>query len=117
MWDKLKQSLLLNFILVGVCVFTAYASYHMLRQAVELSRSIRNDRQKIRELTQKKSELEAYLAERETPEAIEREAKERLNLKLSGEEVVVVIPPKNSTAREQSGIGSRIRKWFNEFLQ
>ena len=117
MWDKLKQSLLLNFILVVVAVFVAYASYNMLRQAIELSRSVKNDRRKIQELTRKKSELQAYLAELETPEAIEREAKERLNLKLSGEEVVVVVPPKNIAVAEQPGLGNRIRNWLKELLR
>ena len=117
MWDKLKQSLLLSIILISLSVFVAYGAYNMLRQAIELNHSVKNEQQKIRELTQKKIELQAYLVESETAEAIEREAKERLNLKLSGEEVLVVVPPKNAPLPEQLSLGKRIRQWWNKFLR
>lgn len=64
----------------------------MIRQAVVLRQEAKNAERKVEELTRKKAELEAYLAELQTPEAVEREAKERLNLKKKGEEVVVVVP-------------------------
>lgn len=53
---------------------------------------------KIDGLKRKKQELEAALAEIQTKEAVEREAKARLNLKKPGEEVVVVVPEKKINA-------------------
>lgn len=54
-------------------------------------------KQKIAELTKKREELEEYLAELKTVEAVKREAKERFNLKLPGEEVAVVVGSGSST--------------------
>ncbi|QQG45059.1 MAG: septum formation initiator family protein [Candidatus Sungiibacteriota bacterium] len=92
--NKLKGSLpfhLLLFVIAGIIV---YGVLKTLAHTLSLRQEASNSRAKIEELLQKKAELEAYLAELETPQALEREAKERLNLKRRGEEVVVVVPEK-----------------------
>lgn len=68
--------------------------------------------EKIIELNQKKAELEAYIAELQSREAIEREAKERLNLKLPGEEVVIVVPEKDSPEEAPKNIWDKIKSFF-----
>lgn len=47
---------------------------------------------KIAALKEKNQALQAKIVELDTPQAVEREAKDHLNLKMSGEEVVVVVP-------------------------
>ena len=90
--DKIKKSLILNILLVFFVAVVGYSAFNMARQAVDSGREARTSEEKIKELVKKKEELEAYLVELQTPEAVEREVKERLNLKKKGEEVVVVVP-------------------------
>lgn len=90
MWDKVKNSLVFNVALLLVVIFVGYGSFKLVREALSLNQEVRSREEKIEELTRKKQELEVYLAELSTDEAVRREAKDRLNLKEPGEEVVVV---------------------------
>lgn len=83
-------------LLLALAVALSVPAFRMVRQALGLYRESINTDKKIQELSQKKEELEAYIARLGTPAAVEKEAKKRLNLKLPGEEVVVVVPEKNS---------------------
>ena len=101
-WGKIKNSLLLNILFFVVAALVGYGTYNMVRQTLSLSQESKDNVQKIEELTKKKKELEAYIAELESPQAIEREGKNRLNLKKPGEEVVVVVPEKNNPGDEDA---------------
>lgn len=90
MWYKIKNSLAFNIALFLVVIFVGYGSFKLVREALSLNQEARSREEKIGELARKKQELEAYLAELSTDEAVRREAKDRLNLKEPGEEVVVV---------------------------
>lgn len=92
MWRHFKDSLLFNALLMLLAVIVGFSTFNMLLRVTELYREKRTGEARENELSQKNSELEARLAEFGTAEAREREAKERLNLKLHGEEVVVVVP-------------------------
>ena len=70
----------------------------MAYQALSLHSELDSTQKKIEEVTRKKEELEHRIVELQTPEAVEREAKERLNLKKSGENVVVVVPEKKEVS-------------------
>lgn len=63
---------------------------------------IRNEREaidrKVRELRAEKERLEELIKHAESPQAVERLAKERLNLKKPEEEVVVVSPEKETSS-------------------
>ena len=65
--------------------------------------------QQIEELKNRKEELEARIAELQNEETVRREAKERLNLKLPGENVVVVVPEKQEVP-DTSSSGSFWRR-------
>ena len=104
----IKESLLLNILLFIIAAAVAYGSFYMVKQAVALYRESAENRKKIEELTQRKRELDAYLEHLQTPGAIEQEAKERFNLKIPGEQVVVVIADKASSTQgriQKSGQG------------
>lgn len=117
MFAFFKKSLLLNFVLliaVGIALSSAVA---MVRHALSLRSESLFQQSKIEELRKKKAELESSLAELETSRALEREAKGRLNLKLSGEQVVVVVPPQKeldtgSRASFISRLGGFLKKIF-----
>lgn len=110
----LKRSLIINILLVVVAIVVSYSASRMVRDVFVLREQSAEITQKIEELTKKKRELEIYLAEIQTKEAIEREAKNRLNLKKPGEEVVVIVPEKKETATvaESQNWWTRIKRFF-----
>ncbi len=92
---KIQNTIWFNAVLLLVAVVLSLAAYRAVRQAVELGQEAEDGKKKINELAIKKQELETKIAELQTSEAQERLAKEKLNLKKNGEEVVVVVPDKN----------------------
>lgn len=87
----------INLFLLFLLVAAGFAAYNLGYDAWKLWAESHGLKQQITELTRKKEELEDYLAELKTVEAVKREAKERFNLKLSGEEVAVVVGSGSST--------------------
>lgn len=83
-----------NLVFLGLVGLVGFGTYNMVSRALALRGESKEAEAKIQELLRKKAELEAYALELESRQAIEREAKDRLNLKLPGEEVVVVVPEK-----------------------
>lgn len=113
MLHYLKKSFALNIILILLTVLVGYGSWGMLRRAAGLYYEQKAAQKRIGELSAKKGDLEARIEELTTPEAREREAKERLNLKRAGEEVIVVVPEKKSdTSQEPESFWGRLRKIF-----
>ena len=110
----LKRSVIINILLVVVAVAISYSASRIVRDAFVLRGQSAEMTQKIEELTKKKHELETYLAEIQTKEAIEREAKNRLNLKKPGEEVVIIVPEKKETASviEPQSWWTKIKRFF-----
>lgn len=85
--------------------------------ALSMRRESEEVNQKIAELRQKKAQLEAYVEELQTKEAVERRAKERLNLKKPGEEVVVVMPPEKKEepqTHEATTTWEKIKEFFGQ---
>ena len=89
-----KKSFILNIVFILVAVIASYSAARMVRSAFIMHAQSAEMTKRIEELKAKKQQLEATIAEIQTKEAVEREAKARLNLKNPGEEVVVVVPPK-----------------------
>lgn len=92
MWEKIKNSLPINIVLFCLTAVIVTGTVRITREAYLLRSEARAGEAKIAALMARKVALEARIAELETPEAIEREAKEKLNLKKRGETVVVVVP-------------------------
>ncbi len=71
------------------------------------------------ELEQKKHDLEAKLKNSNSPEVVERMAKEKLNLKNPGEEVVVVKTETQlpSSAEEQGFMSRIVPDWLSNFFE
>ena len=112
MWKKIKNSWIATLVFILLGSWVAYGAYRMISQAILFSNEARNTEQKILELRKKRDELESNIAELEARSAIEREAKERLNLKLPGEEVVVVLPGKKEPAASTSSLFESVRNFF-----
>jgi len=92
------KTLALNILLILICVVISYSASRMVHNAFATKTQSAEMTAKIEELKETKQKLEARLAELQTKEAVEREAKERLNLKKPGEKVVVVVPEKKDSA-------------------
>ena len=89
-----KKSFAVNIALILVATAISYSAARMVQNALSMRAQSADMTQKIEQLKVKKQELEVLLTELQTKEAVEREAKERLNLKKPGEQVVVVVSKK-----------------------
>jgi cell division protein FtsL len=114
MWEKIKASLPLN-ILIAIGVVGALTGLAgIAREAVALRAEYAAAQAKITALREERDHLSRRIAQMETPEAIEREAKEKLNLKNKGESVVVVVPGRAvaPAGSPSSAWWARIRDFF-----
>ena len=83
-----------------LAISLSYSATRMVRSVLKVQTESEEMTRKIEDLERKKKELELAIAEIQTREAVEREAKTRLNLKKPGEEVVVVVPEKKVSASQ-----------------
>ena len=98
MWARFSKSIIGTIILASLLGFVSFRVFGMVRDALILKEEDQKATRRIEELTAKKAELEARLAELQTTQAAERAVKERLNVKKEGEHVVVVVPPEEKAA-------------------
>ena len=104
LWIRTKHSLLFNMFLLFLAGGLLLGFINIIRQAIYFKDQSEVLNQRVAELTQKKQELEAHIAELGTAQVQEREAKGRLNVKKPGEEVVVVVPEQ----KKQEGTGAAV---------
>ncbi len=100
--SKNKKRLVINGLLLALAIWAGWGATKMTWQAWELYQEAKDTEKQIAELAQKKEELESYIAELESRQGAEREAKARLNLKLPGEEVIVVVPEETKENQNNS---------------
>ncbi len=117
MFRRLKNSLPLNLLLLIAAAAVGVGAARMARQTLALRTELSGAEVKLKEVKQAQAELVARLAERDTPEGIEREAKAKLNLKSPGEEVVVVVPPPApAESAAPATLWERIKRFFAEIF-
>lgn len=92
-------SVLLTAGLVGVAVFLTISAGRIILRAREIHEERRAQEAKIQAAETKQRELGRSWGQAGSAEAVERMAKERMNLKNPGEAVVVVEPPRAATTR------------------
>ena len=118
MWKRVKESFWTNLLLFLIAVFVLYGAFSMGRYAVGLAKESRQKQERVAELEAQKASLETKLAEFQQTEAIEREAKAKLNMKKEGE-VVVVVPPLEATTTALTTpktFRERVKDFFNSFF-
>ena len=113
----IRKKILINIAFSAALIAVGYNTYGVVRRSFVLKEESAATRAKIEELTRRKQELAAELEELNKTPAIEREAKARLNMKNVGEEVVVVVPEKNTSANEKKSTTTpsfwdRIKNFF-----
>lgn len=106
---------------VLVAVLLSVSAGRIVLRARVIHREREAMAERIRELESERERLRGAIAALGTTEAVERLAKERLNLKQPGEEVVVVTPqPQPSPTPQPSLLQRLIPSWLRElfgFLQ
>lgn len=114
MRGKIKNSLPLNILIAFGAIGVLIGAWKIARETRALEAELRATQIKRDALRAEKSELSARLAELETPEAIERQAKEKLNLKKKGETVVVVVPERGGDYATSTSptLWERMRAFF-----
>lgn len=115
--QKYRNPLVVYILLLSLVLAIGYGSIRMMYQAWGIYQETSAQKKDIEALRKQKQELEERLVRLEAPGAIERQAKERLNLKLPGEEVVVVLPDKTGEgedANQQRTVSfwGRVRRAF-----
>lgn len=94
MWrNKLQQSPFFNILLAVAAGAMLIAVTRVATQAYQIRRESTAVQKETELLNKKRADLGVQLQGLATPEAVQRQAKERLNLKLPDEQVVVVVPP------------------------
>lgn len=101
-----------------VAGFLSVSAVRMMLRAAEIQKERIALESKVRELEARKADLEASLANIDSPGAIERAAKDKLDLKNPGEEVVVVEPDRaTTTGKRPSGFVSFLPGWLAHVFQ
>lgn len=62
-------------------------------------------------------ELDARIKRLESPLGIEKEAKERFNVKSPGEEVLVIVDPKQNTSSTEDGSAAGLWEFLKSFFE
>lgn len=112
MWPRIKNSVVINLLLMLVAIAVGIGATRLARQTLALRSELRDTQVKLEAIGRQKAEVAARLAELETPEAIEREAKAKLNLKKPGEEVVVVVPEERRLPPLRPTLWERVKRFF-----
>ena len=114
MWVRIKNSLWANAALALAALAVLGGGARMARDAASLARERNEAAAKAAALAEQKTEYLRRVAEYDTREAVEYQAKARLNLKKPGEVVVVVPEPikKDQQASPSSGLLRMIRDFF-----
>lgn len=114
----IRNPIFINVFLLVLAAVLGYAAFSMAKQAVLVMREATSVSDSLEKLEAKEKKLELAHAELDRPEAVEREAKERLNLKLPGERVVVVVPDNEDGDSDpgSNNFWSRIRSLISRTL-
>lgn len=105
--------------LIVAALFLTVSSIRIVQRAHVIRSEQRALETTRAELEQQKLKLEARLENSNSPEIVERIAKEKLNLKNPGEEVVVVGRETNATSssREEGFIARMLPNWISHFME
>lgn len=101
----------LGILWVAVMVFLIFTNLKISQKKKELSSQLSSLEKEIQILEEKNQQLKTEVSKQETESFLETEARERLGLKKPGEEVVVVLPPKEN----KEGVGATITSSWQRF--
>ena len=99
--------IILGILFFAIIGFLAVSNFRINKKKIELQSQADSLKKEIQILEEKKEQLRAGILEGESESYLEKEARDRLGLKKPGEEVVAVLPPK-----ETQGTSTQENKTF-----
>ena len=99
-------------LILGVVGFLVVSNFRISQKRAALNSQIEWLKEEISAAQERKQQLEAQINQSSGEAYLEREARERLNLKKPGEEVVIVLPSAEQETSESAQTGN---KWWNPF--
>jgi len=92
--------IILGILFFAIIGFLAVSNFRINKKKIELQSQADSLKKEIQILEEKKEQLRAGILEGESETFLEKEARDRLDLKKPGEEVVTVLPPKETAEQE-----------------
>lgn len=108
-WQNIFFVVLLGSLVIIVVGFLAVSNFRMSRKRAVLNSRIEQLKEEIGEAEERKQQLQAQLNQVSREEYLEKEAREKLNLKKPGEEVVVVVPSGEEPQQKEE----KAKQWWN----
>lgn len=85
---------------LGITGVLVFSNFKITQKRTQLQSQIESLKKEIQILEEKNQKLKAGISESQTEDYLEKKARESLGLKKPGEEVVVVLPPKEGREQE-----------------
>jgi len=92
--------IILGILFFAVIGFLALSNFRINKKKIELQSQADSLKKEIQILEEKKEQLRTGILEGESETFLEKEARDRLGLKKPGEEVVTVLPPKETAEQK-----------------
>ncbi len=92
--------LFFGFLILTVVGFLVFSNFRISQRRAMLNSQIERLKTEIKAAEEKKLQLQSQVYESSREEFLEKEAREKLNLKKSGEEVVAVLPSEEDKTEE-----------------
>lgn len=108
-WQNIFFAVFLGLLILIVVGFLFFANWQMGQRRRELNSQIEALQKEIQALEEKHQTLEVDLSQSAEESYLEKEARERFNLKKPGEEVVTILPFKEEIQAEKE----RETVWWN----
>lgn len=111
-WKNKISGFILLFIIIIFIGFFSYVNWKINKRRSDLLEKISSLEQELQELENKNQELKQKQAEAGTGDYIEKVARDQLELKKPGEEVVVI--QKEPASAESSGEAEENKTWWDK---
>jgi cell division protein FtsB len=109
--QSLIFSTILGVLVLLVIGFLVVSNLRIMHRRAELNSRLQTLKEEVRRLQEKKRQLEAGILQVSDEDFLEKEARERFNLKKPGEKVVTVLPPEG----EEESQKAKKKEWWNIF--
>jgi cell division protein FtsB len=96
-----KPSFFLSLAVVALAAFLIFTNWRIMQRRMELSEKLESLKSEVENLQDYNDELEQGMAESQTEEYLERIARENLDFKQPGEDVVVVKSSVSTSTEEE----------------
>jgi cell division protein FtsL len=111
--DSLIFPVVLGIGLLAIVIFLVVSNWKISQKRTEMNETIQNLKNQIQTLETKQAKLTAQVAQSQSPDNLEKVAREDLNMQRPGEEVIVVKPA--STTEPQ--VSQPAKNIWQKFLE